>query len=70
MKPIKVDEKVDDLSNRIFNRRTIKKGFTERELKELLESDSFFKADQIWFTKEMIEADIPRLNMIFKEYGY
>ena len=70
MKLKKIDEKVENLVEKIFSRRTIKKGFTERELKEMLENDNFYKPETIWFTKEMIEADIPRLNMIFKEHGY
>ena len=41
MKPKKIDEKVEKLVEKIFHSRTIKKGFTERELREMLENDTY-----------------------------
>ncbi len=61
------EEYLKEIGRRIFNKRNLKKGFQEYEIKELVENDNFYKPEQIWFTKEMIEADLPRIIKIIKD---
>jgi len=60
-------EFIETIKQKIFTNTNIKKGFVERELKELIENDNFYKPETIWFTKEQIEADIPRIIKIISE---
>jgi len=59
--------KINIIKMRIFNRRNLKKAFTERELREMLSNDNFYKPETLWFTKEMIESDLPRIIKIIEE---
>ncbi len=63
----KTRELIEEVRRRIFTKGNLKKAFSEREIKELIENDNFYKPETLWFTKEMIEADIPRLIKIMKE---
>ncbi|KKN67006.1 hypothetical protein LCGC14_0465600 [marine sediment metagenome] len=65
----KINEEIEDIKKRIFTRRNLKKAFTERELKELMINDNFYKPETLWFTKEMIESDIPRIIKVIKEHS-
>jgi len=61
------DEFLERVKEKIFNRRNLKRGFVERELKEMVDNENFYKPETIWFTKEMIEADLPRMIKIITE---
>ena len=59
-------DEIEEITRKIFTKSQLKKAFTERELKEMFENDNFYKPETLWFTKEMIEADIPRIIKIIK----
>ena len=59
---------IENIRNKILNKSTLKKAFIERELKELVINDNFYQPETLWFTKEMIEGDLPRVIKIIKEY--
>ncbi len=62
------EKKIENIKNKIFNKRFIKKSFIEREIKELVMNDNFYKPETLWFTKEMIEGDLPRIIKIIEGY--
>lgn len=60
-------EFIEEVKKKIFTKGNLKKAFTERELKDIVENDNFYKPETLWFTKEMIENDLPRIIKIIKE---
>ena len=63
----KMEDLIERITEKIFTRRTLKRAFTEEELRELVKDEVFYKSTQLWFTKEMIEADIPRIIKIVSQ---
>ena len=64
---MKIEEIIEETRRRIFTKSMLRKGFEEHDLKDLVMNDNFYQPDTIWFTKEQLEQQIPRLIKIFRD---